>query len=657
MAIAMKGKLPEEEEYVNSLGMKLVRIEPGSFLMGFSGPPIPAEVARLPHRAMGDFDEHPAHRVTITRSFYMGAFEVTNAEYEAFDPSHRRLRGKLGFSSNDDEAVVFVDWNDAVAYCRWLSRREGLPYRLPTEAEWEYACRAGTASHYHTGDVLPRQFHKNARVSWFPDPRRGRDEPVDLTVGRTPPNPWGLFDMHGNVEEWCQDWYGPYVADSQRDPVGRADGDFKVTRGGSHSVELYYLRSENRMGTLPEDKSWLIGFRVVMGRVPMTRPLPRPKPELHQRRVRQRKRVGPPQGYDPAKPCFQGPRRYVKIPPGSNGPMFSHHNHDPAIVACPNGDLLAVWYSCVEESGRELCLLASRLRYGHEEWDPASPFWDAPDRNDHAPALWFDGRKTIYHFVGLSAAATWGNMALVVRTSKDSGATWSRARLIEPEHGPGHMPVESVFRTQEGYIVLPCDAVTGDEGGTAILISKDGGKTWFDAGGRAAGIHAGIVQLRDGRLMAMGRGDEIDGMMPMSFSSDMGRTWEYRPSPFQPIGGGQRLVLRRLKEGPIFFASFAQEMMIVDASGRERPVSGLFGALSLDEGRTWPYRRLISDDGPGKEVETTDGVHFTMSASTAEPRGYLAVCQGSGNIIHLISSRQHYSFNLAWLMTPPPATG
>jgi len=155
--------------------------------------------------------------------------------------------------------------------------------------------------------------------------------------------------------------------------------------------------------------------------------------------------------------------------------------------------------------------------------------------------------------------------------------------------------------------------------------------------------------------MALGRGNNIDGMMPKSISADMGRTWQYSASPFQPIGGGQRLVLLRLNEGPIFFASFAREMMIVDASGRERPVSGLFGALSLDEGKTWPLRRLISDDGASREVETTDGTLFTMSASTAEPRGYLSVCQGNGNIVHLISSRQHYAFNLAWLRARPPA--
>ena len=652
---ASAAELPNGKELTNSVGMRLVRIEPGSFRMGVGTPPLPPRLAGKPHRREGDPDERPIHKVTLSRPFYLGVFEVTNAQYEQFDPEHRKLRGKLGFSKADDEAVVFLSWHEAVRFCEWLSKKEGLPYRLPTEAEWEYACRAGTTTHFHTGDALPKPFLKNARQTWFPDPAHpSQDDVVPLTVGQTPPNPWGLYDLHGNVEEWCLDWYGPYEAEDQVDPVGRAGGDFRVTRGGSHSTEPYYLRSANRSGALPDDRSWLIGFRVALGEMPATKPLPVPTPPLNQQSVKQDVPADLAQGPDPSQPYFKGPRKYVRIPPGSDGPMFSRHNHDPAIAECPNGDLLAIWYTCVDEPGRELGILASRQRRGQEEWEPASPFWDAPDRNDHAPALWFDGKDTLYHFNGLSAAATWGNLATVLRTSRDSGATWSKARLINPEHGLRHMPVESVFRTSEGYIVLPCDAVTGGNGGTAIHVSRDGGQTWEDPGGKTAGIHAGVVQLKDGRLLALGRGDSIHGKMPKSISGDLGKTWASSASEFPPIGGGQRLVLTRLKEGPLFFASFAGELLIKDASGTERPVSGLYGALSFDEGETWPVRRLITDDGPGRQVETTDGPRFTLSASAAEPRGYLAVCQAANGLIHLISSRQHYAFNLAWLKTPAP---
>jgi len=641
---------------VNSVGMKLVRIEPGSFTMGGG--------------AGGDFDERPAHKVTIRRAFLMGATEVTNAQYEQFDPEHKKRRGKLGFSKADDEAVVFVSWHEATAFCEWLSKKEGKPCRLPTEAEWEYACRAGTTTAFSTGDSLPPEFLKNARESWFPSPRGKENETVPLVAGRTPPNPWGLCDMHGNVEEWCLDWYGPYAEGDRTDPVGRADGDYRVTRGGSHSTTADYLRSANRMGTLPEDRSWLIGFRVVQAEMPSTEPLPVPAPPLNRQNVKQEVPADLAKGPDPKKPYFNGPRTYVNIPPDSEGPLFSRHNHCPAIVNCPNGDLLAIWYTCRREPGRELDIVASRLPYGADQWQPASPFWGAPDRNDHASALWVDEKGTIYHFNGLSAAATWGSLATIMRTSTDNGATWSRARLIMPEHGVHHMPVESVLGTSSGHIIVPCDAVPGGAGGTAVLISGDDGQTWVDpgegkpqptfengsTGAWIAGIHGGIVELAGGRLMAFGRGNTIDGHMPRSLSADGGQTWTYSASPFPPIGGGQRLIVTRLKEGPILFASFGKQVTFTDASGRERKGSGLFAALSADEGKTWQIKRLITDDGPPRPMDGGGNTgRFTMSRDSAETRGYLSVCQTPDGVIHLISSKLHYAFNLAWLLQPAPA--
>ncbi|HOF41866.1 MAG TPA: SUMF1/EgtB/PvdO family nonheme iron enzyme, partial [Candidatus Hydrogenedentes bacterium] len=167
--------------------MEFVRITPGTFMMG--------------QAEGGDWDEAPAHEVTISKPFHLAATEITNAQYEAFDPEHRAFRGEKGFAKDDDEAVVFVSWHNAVAFCAWLSEKEEKPYRLPTEAEWEYACRAGTGTLYWTGDSLPEVHHKHQEEFWYP-------VPVGLHVGMAPPNPWGLHDMHGNVEEWCLDWYG-----------------------------------------------------------------------------------------------------------------------------------------------------------------------------------------------------------------------------------------------------------------------------------------------------------------------------------------------------------------------------------------------------------------------------------------------------------------
>jgi len=675
-------EMPAKKEFVNSIGMKFVRIEPGTFHMGQSERLQPELLplirggergGRFDFLADGDYDEKPVHKVKIARPFYMAVHEVTNKHYELFDPEHRRLRGKQGLSTDDDEAAIFVSWYDAQAYCRWLSNMEGLKYRLPTEAEWEYACRARTTSHFHTGDFLPAEFHKKPM---------GANKPrTPLFVGQTPPNAWGLFDMHGNVEEWCHDWYGPYHPGPVVDPVGYADGDFRVTRGGSHGTKDYYLRSANRMGAFPNDRQWLIGFRLVIGELPHTQPLTRPLPPLNQRNVVQRDRAELMQGPDPSRPYFKGPRRFVNIPRDASGPLFPSHNHSPAITECPNGDLLASWFTCVTETQREMAKAASRLRWGQEQWEPASVFLDQPDRNDTVQALWNDGDKTIYHFTDASVGAGYGTVAVALRKSTDSGATWSKARIILPEHVPprqiwgGHQLGPWVFRMNDGAIAIVTD------GFPTLWISHDEGLTWNSCEGDIVGNHPGVAQLADGRLVGLVRQQEVEAKqiittyqdmgrtlthvarkwrMAQGYSEDLGKTWSREASIFPGIEGGQRVALLRLKEGPLFFASFADDqargpgIIITDSSGSRREVRGLFAAVSDDGGKTWANVRLVSDDGPGRAVETTNGGLFAMSARNAEPRGYLAACQGANGLIHLITSRNHYTFNLAWLRTPPP---
>jgi hypothetical protein len=142
----------------------------------------------------------------------------------------------------------------------------------------------------------------------------------------------------------------------------------------------------------------------------------------------------------------------------------------------------------------------------------------------------------------------------------------------------------------------------------------------------------------------------------MSVSEDLGKRWTYAASPFPPIGGGQRPAILRLQEGPILFCSFGREVRFTDAARGQRVGSGLFAALSADEGRSWEIKRLITDDGPARTLDGGGNTgRFTMSATSAEPRGYLSICQTPDGVIHLISSKQHYAFNLAWLNRPPPA--
>jgi formylglycine-generating enzyme required for sulfatase activity len=654
------------ETITNSIGMKLVPISPGSFVMGQDGPASDYKIAKHPEKFDdADWDEKPAHRVTITQAFHMAATEVTLAQYRAMDADFR-AGDKVG-----DVAVGGISWEQAVKFCEWLSKKEGKTYRLPTEAEWEYACRAGTTTLFYTGNTLPEGFQPWTDSAGFRE-RFFQDKPLpkeysagtkrDLRVAQGAPNAWGLHDMHGNLSEWCLDWYGPYEAGDQTDPLGRVDGDFRVIRGGHHSTFVRLLRSANRTAWLPQTKSDKVGFRVVLADLPPGKPLPLPAPQLHAQNVSQ----GTPkiERMDPNIPVFEGPKPFVIIPPDSFGPLFSWHNHSPAITECPNGDLLAVWYSCVDEGGTELNNLASRLRLGKSEWEPASVFWDGADINDHAPKLWWDGDKTIYHFAR-------GRDEDIARSSTDNGVTWTQAQTFQPVSEIGNQ----LLRTRDGTIYM-----TQDSANHSLTISRDGGKTWtsdpitdkkqaFRSGSpaRHAGIHAPIVELKDGRLMTFGRLNteaeqaKFNFKTPASFSSDGGKTWTHEATEFPAISSVQRQVLIRLQEGPLLFCSFTDlsanarkpNGMTFQSQNGDFNGAGLFAAISFDDGKTWPHKRLVTPGGQERTVNGIDRNMFPLSDTRAEHNGYLAAIQTRDGRIQLISSKNHYVFNLAWLKALP----
>ena len=680
------------EPKTNSIGMKLMPIQPGTFTMGQDGPPLEDYLRQKRINQLYrendriDFDEKPAHQVTITKPFSIGVTEVTVAQYRAFDPEFQRNAPKS--KPADDDAVSGVTWEKAVAFCEWLSKKEGKPYRLPTEAEWEYACRAGTNTLFHTGDTLPDGHQKwfgeeNFRGVYFPAgpmPReyewrmvgkagaslkqgqiigQGAGEAESkaggtgsLRVATRTPNAWGLHDMHGNVAEWCSDWYGPYESGAQTDPVGRADGDCRVFRGGFYSSTLRFLRSANRGSWVPNSVSPRIGFRVVQGELPKGKPLPTATPPLNAENVAQ---TVPNIIPDPANlPFFQGPKPFVRIPEGAVGPVFISQNHSPSITECPNGDLLAVWFSTLGETDLTTSNAGARLRFGAEEWEPASPFWDAQDVNDHAPKVWWDGAQTLYHFV--EARQHGDNL---VRRSTDNGVTWSKAEVLRSHGESAGNPI----RTREGVIAMPYD-------NSSLVVSHDNGRTWQsrgrdvrggenvrpgNSGPCIAGIHAPIVELADGRLMAFGRLSPeqpeqklFNLKMPASYSSDLGETWHWETSEFPVVSNVQRPALLRLKEGAIVLCSFTDQWrtpfkerqgMTFQATTGNYTGYGLYAAVSYDEGKTWPDRRLLAPEG----------------RANADGYGYLAATQTRNGRIQLITSQNHYVFNLAWLKAVPDA--
>ncbi|HML47160.1 MAG TPA: exo-alpha-sialidase, partial [Clostridia bacterium] len=373
------------------------------------------------------------------------------------------------------------------------------------------------------------------------------------------PNAFGVRDMHGLVEEWCHDWYGPYVPDAQSDPVGYGDGESRVTRGGSCCTDAYNLRSASRMAALPQDRSWVIGFRVVQGEMPATKALSRTDTPRYARGVSRK----PFDWKSSEEAVFQGPIPFVREP--DDDTPFYNHNHCPSIAWCPNGDLLAIWFSCRTEPGREMTILASRLRAQADQWEPASEFFDVADRNTTGSSLFHGTDGSLLHINGVGVSYGWMDLVMILRESRDNGATWSKPVLINPFHQFRNQPVSGAFTTADGRLMQICDAASGSVGGSALHVSHDNGRSWIDYGARMplpgfargetggwiAGIHAGVAELDDGRLLALGRGNDIDGRMPMSVSWDGGRSWTYRASPFPPIASGQRLVLMKLAQGPV----------------------------------------------------------------------------------------------------------
>jgi formylglycine-generating enzyme required for sulfatase activity len=241
----------------NSVGIKLVLVPEGSFRMGS---PLDEPQRRS--------NEGPPHEVLLTQAVYFGIHPVTQVQYQTVvgrNPS----RFHAGNGGGPDHPVEGVSWEDALSYCQLLSaapqeRQAGLSYRLPTEAEWERACRAGTGGPYSFGQSLSAA-HANIEGNYpYGDAPAGQFLQRTSRVGSYPANNFGLFDMHGNVWEWCSDWYaaGYYGVSPPRDPQGPAEGTMRVVRGGCWRNHAATCRAAYRNGLPPYNRDPYTGFRV-----------------------------------------------------------------------------------------------------------------------------------------------------------------------------------------------------------------------------------------------------------------------------------------------------------------------------------------------------------------------------------------------------------
>jgi hypothetical protein len=575
------------------------------------------------------------HKVTIAHDFFMAQTEVTAEQYARFRADYQDFGPFPPY-------VTGVSWNDAQAFCRWLSEKEKKLYRLPTEAEWEYAARAGTSSNFSSGDMPPAAGEANA---------------------------WGLENMEAGPSEWVQDWYGPYTPEATTDPVGPVDGLSRVVRGGGipgpkqknlEGMAPYYRRSANRASVAPQYRGRTpIGFRVVEAAEPQTKPTPTVHPFSEQfvKQTNAQAQAGP----DPNKPWFRQ-RNLLPIPPedmmpdeiaaAGVDPGMGGHNHSAGLAVCPNGDVLAIAFSAPSSSTEYVpatSFVVTRLRYGSEQWDMPQVFYDFADVNDQSALLWNDN-GVIRFFgggVGLSGVPfRW-------QSSRDNGATWSPISL-PLLHGPvggfAPQPITNAFRTSDGAMYVASDAV----GGTSLLwASHDEGRTWVDTGGRTAGRHTAFVELKDGSILGMGgKNTDIDGYMPEAISHDRGRSWTVSKSPFPALASNQRPTIIRLKSGRLFFAADFQDRKGKQPKGIA--THGAFVALSDDEGKSWHIKK-VPGVLPHEAWVLPQRDKWAKRYHGYGTLGYTVAAQAPNGVIYLITSMNHpsqqFEMNENWILS------
>ena len=613
-----------------------VEIPAGSFVMGADADALLDSVTmgfgvmsiRPEH---GDFDEVPAHPVRISKAFKIGVTEVSPAEYRLFDPNYKAGAATPAYAAG-------MSWQQAMAYCAWLTKKTGKPWRLPTEAEWEYIARAGGKDIFGNSNEMSKP---------------------DIA------NTFGVKNMGVGRPEWTLDWYAPYQPGEQADPVGAAAGYTKVVRGGGldfrksatkttpdlnvPAAAPFFSRASNRASMAPaySSKGGNIGFRVVQASMPAAKL--GPTQTLFFETAVKQEPIAPnslTSGPDPTKPWYHVHELFPNLQGKSMpevgwklglAPGLGVNYHNSAIQVLPNGDLLAAYYNApVNEDDPDQTILVMRRRAGAEDWDMPEPFPMFADAALAGPVIWNDAAHPgkIWMFWGFPRLIGAGPFCYA--TSTDNGATWSQVTFPyfpKPIGAYVSQPIDSIVRAKDGTIYIPTDSTGKDDDGngsiSVVWATKDEGKTWYDTGGRTAGRHTTIVIAKNGDLLGFGgKNSEIDGHMPLARSSDGGKTWKKSVTPFDELLSGERPSVIRLASGLLFF--------VADYNPKhEKHIhkDGAYVALSDDDGATWTMKRLPPD------ILTV---------------GYTTATQGPDGVIHVVTSKNTPNYeielNEAWVL-------
>ena len=541
--------------------MDLAWIPAGTFLMGQRA----GEQDAYPNK------ETPQHRVNISCGFWMARTEVTKQQWRA-EMGTSLWAGRERAGDDDHTPAVFISWDDARAFVEKLTAQTGRPFRLPTEAEWEYACRAGTTSRFYWGDD-PNYEQINQAAWWRGNAFLTADRHA-RPVGLMPPNPWGLCDMSGNVSEWCQDWHWFYGDGPDTDPVGPACAPHRVLRGGSWLTTPGQCRSSRRHHEVPSAKQSDIGFRVVCGDAP--------KPE-------------------PGAPVFTNV--FVAGTEGVNTYRI------PSLLLGPDGSLLA-FCEARKESQADASptdLVLRRSVDGGRSWLPTQVLFRGVGKEalmNPCPVV-DQANKSILLLCERVNPAHPNHNEHFQLTSKDNGLTWSEpgnigARVANYNDSFNFGPGIGI-QMRNGRLVIPgytgvMNAEMDEEWFSRALYSDDFGKSWT-LGPRVPQLsdECQVAELNDGKLMLNVRGNMGKSCRGVAISSNGGESWsDFRWDHALNECPCQASIIRyswagRGQKSRLLFANPDNKGEKFNVVERTR----MTVRLSYDEGKTWPVKRLI----------------------------------------------------------------
>jgi sialidase-1 len=514
--------------------------------------------------------ETPQHGVTLSRGYFLGTCEITKEQWQAVMGT-KPWSGRELVNEDPKSPAVYISWNDAHAFVTKLAELTGKSFRLPTEAEWEYACRANTTTRFYWGDD-PTYTDIDTKAWWRGNALLSK-EPYARPVGTMPPNPWGLYDMSGNVSEWCADWHGFYPQNAVTDPTGPAYADHRVLRGGSWISIGGHCRSSRRHHETPELAHSDFGLRVAL-----TDDAPTP---------------GAPEFTDVFVCGTEGINTY----------------RIPSLLLAPDGSLLAFCEARKDriDDASPTDMILRRSLDGGRTWLPLQVL--VAGKGDDAlmnpcPVVDRTNNRILLYCMDANKPGPGRNRSLLL-SSDDNGVTWtqpidlaSRTKNFDPSFvsGPG-----VGIQLRGGRLVIPGYAGTLTEEleehlFSRVFYSDDHGETWtMGPPVDAPSDESQCVELNDGTLMLNMRGNLGMSCRGVALSKNGGESWS------------KVYWDRALNEAPCQAGIFRYSLAETDGKDRilfSNPDN--FGErfnvvertrmtvrLSYDEGKTWPVRKLI----------------------------------------------------------------